>query len=509
MITANLELEQKSQGRVGTRVSASAGFYKWSTVFWMVLIAFAVRVSLLLLLRTYSFERADDYGVGEINNIAASIVKGLGFSSPFGSEYTGPTSWVAPVYPYIVALVFRCFGIMTHASIIFIFTVQSLFSALTVVPILGIADRTVGRRAGMWAAWTWILFPWFSKWAVTWLWEVSLSALLFSLLFWYALYLPEALNRNFKPGMELFRNSIGFGALWGFALLVNPSLATLLPVSLAWCCYELHLRKKESLNSLRKSPERCHSEARRVPRNPSSISNPERFLTPFGMTTKEIFLQTLKPALTSLLVCVIVISPWLLRNRTVFGHWVFLRSNFGVEFALGNYHASFGRGWGGKHPSGNLKEYTDYKQMGEVAYVQSKQKLAMQFVRDSPVEFLTLSAKRVLYFWDGSAMAYHVALPWYWVPSSYAVISFLLLPAILLAHRRKIHAWQMFFGALLLYPLPYYLTYSQTRYRHVIEPIILLLIAYAAVEAFSKLTSFIRPADASATLSTATKIQPS
>jgi hypothetical protein len=295
------------------------------------------------------------------------------------------------------------------------------------------------------------------------LWEVSLSALLFSLLFWYALYLPDAFNRNFKRGMEAFRNSIGFGALWGFALLVNPSLATLLPVSLAWCCYALRQRKKEWL----------------------------------------------KPALTSLLVCVIVISPWLLRNRAVFGHWVFLRSNFGVEFALGNYHASFGRGWGGKHPSGNLKEYADYKQMGEVAYAESKQKLAMQFVRDSPAEFLTLSAKRVLYFWDGSAMAYHVPLPWYWVPSSYAVISFLLLPAILLAHRRKLPAWQMFFGALLLYPLPYYLTFSQARYRHVIEPVILLLVAYAAVEVFSKLTSFVRPADASATLSTATKIQPS
>lgn len=454
MMTVELHEERQSQGRVDTHVSANDQFCKWSTVFWMVLIAFAVRVSFMLLLGTYRFDRADDYGVGEITNIAASIVKGLGFSSPFSSEYSGPTSWVAPVYPYVVALVFRYFGIMTHASIIFIFTVQSLFSALTVIPILGIARRTVGRRAGMWAAWTWILFPWFSKWAVTWLWEVSLSALLFTLLFWCALYLPEASRR---------KSYLTFGAVWGFALLVNPTLSTLLPVSLAWCCYDLHLRKKEWL----------------------------------------------KPALTSLLVCAIVISPWLLRNRAVFGHWVFLRSNFGVEFALGNYPSSFGRGWGGKHPSGNLKEYTDYKQMGEIAYVQSKQELAIQFVRDSPVEFLTLSAKRVVYFWDGSAMAYHVPLPWYWVPSSYAVISFLLLPALLVAHRKKLHAWQMFFGALLLYPVPYYFTFSQVRYRHVIEPIILLLIAYAGVEAARKFTAFVRRADALAMLSTPAKIEPS
>ena len=177
----------------------------------------------------------------------------------------------------------------SFASIIFIFTVQSLFSALTVIPLLGIAKHSVGRRAGLWAAWTWILFPWFSKWSVTWLWETSLSALLLSLLFWYALSLPEASTR---------KSWIGFGALWGFAVLTNPALITFLPVSLVWCGYEMHRRKTEWF----------------------------------------------KPALSSMLVCLIVISPWLLRNRVVFGHWVFLRSNFGFEFALGNYHSSLGRG---------------------------------------------------------------------------------------------------------------------------------------------------------------------
>jgi 4-amino-4-deoxy-L-arabinose transferase-like glycosyltransferase len=455
MTTVALEEEQQSRAQVESPVSAVVRFWKWSTLFCLVLVAFAVRLSFMLLLGTYRFDRVDDVcGIGEITNIAASIAKGHGFSSPFGYEYTGPTSWIAPVYPYFVALVFRYFGIMTHASSIFIFTVQSLFSALTVIPILGIASRTVGRRAGLWAAWTWILFPWFSKWSVTWLWEISLSAFLFALLFWYALYLPEAPSR---------KNWIGFGALWGFALLVNPALGSLLPVLLAWCSYSLHLRKREWL----------------------------------------------KPVLTSLLVCLIVISPWLLRNRVVFGHWVFLRSNFGAEFALGNYHASFGRGWGGKHPSGNSKEYNNYKQIGEIAYVESKQKLAFQFVRESPWEFITLTAKRVAYFWDGSALGYRGPVPWYWVPSSFAVVSFLLLPALLVAHRRDLHAWQMFFGALLLYPLPYYLTFSQVRYRHVLEPVILLLMAYAGSEALSKLTSYVRPARTLATLSTPTTIGPS
>jgi len=53
---------------------------------------------------------------------------------------------------------------MTHAlvDLHFYFT-EHCFPRLTVIPILGIADRTVGRRAGLWPSWTWILFPGFSK----------------------------------------------------------------------------------------------------------------------------------------------------------------------------------------------------------------------------------------------------------------------------------------------------------------------------------------------------------
>ena len=331
MTMAVLEEELESQGRVGSLDSPGTRFWKWSTIFWLVLAALVLRVSFLVVLKTYRFDRIDDFCIsGETTSIAASIVHGTGFSTPFAVEYSGPTAWIAPAYPYFVALVFRFFGILTQASVIIIFVVQSLISALTVVPILGIARRTVGRRAGLWAAWTWCLFPWFSKWSVTWLWETSLSALLLSLLFWYALELPHASSR---------KSWIGFGALWGATLLVNPALLTILPVSLAWCGYELHRRRREWL----------------------------------------------KPAVTSLLVCLIVISPWIARNRAVFGHWVFIRSNFGFEFALGNYHASLGRGWGGPHPSGNQKEFKEYEKLGEIAYVRSRQERRLvRFVRDFP-----------------------------------------------------------------------------------------------------------------------------
>ena len=412
------------------RPSTSQGERPWrrSTVFCLVLVAFVLRLAFLCFLHTYRPGRVDDTRIaGETTNIATSIARGHGFHSAFNDEPTGPTAWLAPVYPYFIGLVFRFLGAMTPPSIIFIFSAQSLFSALTVIPILGIASHSVGKPAGLGAAWIWAVFPWFSKWSVTWLWDTSLSALLLALLFWYAVKLPAVSTR---------KGWIGLGALWGAALLVNPSLVTFLPVTLVWCAYEQRGRGE----------------------------------------------KWVRPAVLSLATCLIVVAPWLVRNRVVFGEWVFLRSNFGVEFALGNYHGSIGRGWGGSHPSGNLREFREYWRTGEIAYVRAREKQAFQFIREYPREFLELTAKRVSYFWDGSSMQYAAAIPPYWVPWSYPVVSFLMLPALLIAHRRHLYAWPMFFGLLLLYPVPYYLTFMQARYRHPIEPLMVLLIAYTGVE---------------------------
>ncbi|HEX9120753.1 MAG TPA: glycosyltransferase family 39 protein [Terriglobales bacterium] len=405
-----------------------------SPALWMVVLAFAVRIAFMVAAHTYLFERyrVDEYSyVNETTNIARSIAEGRGFSSPFGAAYTGPTSWIAPVYPYLCALFFELFGVFSTNAAVALLSLQSLISALTCVPILGIAERTVGRRAGLVAALLWAGFPWFSKWAVSWVWEIPLSTLLFTCLFWYALRLSEPASDKLW---------LGFGALWGIALLVNPALLPLLPASLVWCGFQIHRQGG----------------------------------------------KWVKPALLALAACVLVISPWLVRNRVVFGEWAFLRSNFGFEFWLGNTRYNTGRGWGGRHPTANPAELVRYQAMGEPAYVRWKLQDALATVRQSPWEFVKLTARRVAYFWDGSAMGYRPAMARYWLPWSFAALSFLLLPAMLVAHRRQLHAWPLFFAALLLYPLPYYLTYSQVRYRHVLEPLMLLLLCFAAAETFSR-----------------------
>lgn len=61
----------------------------WSTIYWLVIIGFIVRMAFMVFQATYRFEKADDFcNIGETSRIAASIVRGHGFSSPFGDEYT-------------------------------------------------------------------------------------------------------------------------------------------------------------------------------------------------------------------------------------------------------------------------------------------------------------------------------------------------------------------------------------------------------------------------------------
>ena len=76
-----------------------------------------------------------------------SIAQGHGFSSPYEGS-TGPTAWEPPLYPYLMAGVFKLFGIYTHASAWVLLSINSLFATLTCIPIYRIAQRTFGGTSG-------------------------------------------------------------------------------------------------------------------------------------------------------------------------------------------------------------------------------------------------------------------------------------------------------------------------------------------------------------------------
>ncbi len=126
----------------------------------VVIVALAIRMAVLPFVYTNQLDPArDHWAFGfETGKIARSIVTGQGFSSPYVGQ-TGRTALMGPVYPFLVAGVFKLFGIYSAASALVLLTLNNLFSSLTCLPILSIARKVFGGRVGMWSGWAWAFFP--------------------------------------------------------------------------------------------------------------------------------------------------------------------------------------------------------------------------------------------------------------------------------------------------------------------------------------------------------------
>ena len=373
----------------------------------------------------------------EVCSIAEHIVRGQGFSSPFNQD-TGPTAWVGPVYPYLCALVFRIFGIYSNLSALVLLGIQCVMAAATGVTIYGLGRRSFGAQVGLCAAWIWTLSPFFFRWPVSWIWDFTASAFLLSVVFIVTLDVAEENSR---------RLWLALGAMWALIALTNPALLSVMPFTLVYALFVNHRAHRRWLAS-----------------------------------------ATLAGVLFAALV-----SPWLIRNELVFGHPVFFRSNYWFEFHLGNYHLSNGMGYSGKHPTVNPAELEKYAAWGETRYIDYYKQDSFAFVRKYPSEFVDLTLHRTLWFWDGSVLIYWT--PEWWKAWEFWPLSALGWLGLLFVLTRRPRGWLLFSAALIVYPIPYYLAYPTAKYRHAIEPELVLLSVYLAFVVWGEIRTFAhRPA---------------
>jgi len=390
---------------------------------WMVLVAFGVRLGVMAAFHTYHVPPTWDrfaFG-GEMGRIARSIVLGEGFSSPLHGS-TGPTAMVGPVYPYVVAGAFKLFGIYTDAASVALLTFNSLLSALTCIVIFFLGRNTFGSAVGSWAGWTWTLFPYAVYWPIRWVWDTSLSTLLLTILVWLSFHLADSTRRA---------RWVAFGVLAGIAALVNTTLLSLMPVLAAWACWQHRLR---------------------------------------GTHWPRL-------AVAAALALSLTVAPWIVRNYLAFGH-ILLRSNLGLELSQGNYEGAAGlRAWH-SHPAFDDKEMDKYRRMGELAYMAEKQHEALRFIATHPSTFAVLCLRRIVYFWTGTA---EIVIP-RWLLATlafYVLVSALGVAGLVRALRRRTPAAPLFALVLLVFPIPYYLTHPEPRFRHLIEPELVVLGVYA------------------------------
>ncbi len=403
---------------------------------FIVAVAFAVRLAAMVYMQSYLKSPArDHFGFGgELGRVARSIASGKGFTSPYRGS-TGPTAVVPPAYPYLLAAIFKLSGTYTPASASLILSLNSLFSALTCLMIFLAGRRIFGRAIGAWGAWAWAFFPYAVWWPTVYIWETSLSALLVSAIFLATLKLDQSAR---------FRDWVGYGLLWGLTGLSNTTLLTLIPFFLGWlCCRKGHRGEK------------C---------------------------VAHLTWAALAFALT--------VAPWAAHNYRAFGRFVF-RSNFGLELWRGNHQGTEGFGlasW--RHPGSDDGEFAKYRAMGELDYMAEKQRQAFEFITSHPGRFVWLSVKRFVYYWTGTWELILV----FWFSGRfiaakfafYSLVSGLAFLGLRLVIRERKPEAALFAILLGLFPLTYYITHIHPRYRHPIEPAMVLLSVLALSEIASK-----------------------
>ena len=415
------------------------------SIFW---VGFALRVACIAIGHTYRIRVIDnhfDFGF-EAGRIARSLVQGHGYANPFNGV-SGPTAWLPPIYPLLLALAFKLFGVYTNAAAFFVMTVDSLFSALIAPAVYEIAARCFdaygfARRAStkaapvaLWSGWLWAVYPAALQYAIHWLWEMSISTCLFTWALVIALRL-RGIGEQERDGVQQGRRWAAFGAMWGLVALSNASLLIGLPVAGLWVIWP-------RLRAMR---------LRHVIAGPVIAG----------------------------VVFAALMTPWWVRNVHTMHAFITTRSNFGAELYESTLPSHDAYPWGAALPlwPGDPK-FQLYMHMGEVKYSEMRKEQAITRIRANPSYFWHRTLDRFLFFWDNVPHPLEKRpLQEYGRRLNYAFLSLAGLMGLGLAVWRRVPGAALMGWMFLLLPLPYYLVTVQARFRHPLEPLIAVLSVY-------------------------------
>lgn len=403
-------------------------------LFWspwaMIFVALVLRLAVMGFVYKVQLDPSQDHWTfgWENGRVARSIVTGHGFSSPY-PEPSGPTALMPPVYAYLLAGVFKLFGVYTKTSALAILTLNNLFSALTCLPIFLIARRAFGLRVAAWAGWSWAFFPYAMFLSNRWIWETMLTMLLLSLLVLMTLYLERS------PSLLAW---VGYGLLWGLAALSNPATLSTLPFLGAWIWLR-HWRRGKN----------C----------------------------------TVDAAIAALCFFMVVI-PWIWHSSRNYGRFVAFRNNFGLEFLVGNTGNGSSPAWVNDLPDENPVEMAKVQLMGEPAYLAEKQQEAKNWFAHHSLRCMGLTLRRIVYNWTG-----FWNLQLLWPPDAgglphiltYSLISFLAFSGIIFAIRNHRDLAIPLVILLICFPVVYYITHLDERFRHPIDPAVVILAVYGVI----------------------------
>lgn len=371
---------------------------------------FAAAVTTRLAVTAYTFRNY--YGPevlfmqNESSHIARSLVAGLGFSSPYANVPTTPTAQQPPLYPLVLAGIFRWFGTCTRESAWAAVSLNIVAAALTAVLLYYLGKAYFSEAVGMVAAWAAVL-PWMSSGLPL---SVSLSspflaALGLSILL---LLLPRAVKRD--------RGWLALGVYAGLLVLLQTTLLSILAAYGVWLAL-------------------CKARSRRM--------------------------------LWALAALLLTLLPWTIRNYVELGRLIPIRDNFGLELWLGNRPGMRGTvDYNGDFPD---HDPSTFARLGELRFMDAKFAEAKAFVISHPVAFFKRCLRRAVEFW------YFPNSPWWGLLSALGWVGAILAC-------RKHAMGSLLAIPLFVFPPVYYVTHLFPIYRYPIDPLIILLAAYAVKE---------------------------
>jgi len=387
----------------------------------MAAVALAVRLAVIPFLYT---DWMDPFVLEHwaFGRIARSIVSGHGFGSPFAD--TGLSALLPPVYSYLLAGVFKVFGIETKSAVIAALSLNSLLSALTCVPIFLLAKQAFGSRVAKWAGWGWAFSPYGVYYGADWAWSTPLVTFELAWLFLLALRLEKS---------SRIRAWILFGAFGGIAALTEPVVLTVIPLLGLWSVYRRYSQRQ-----------------------------------PWQA-----------PMAASALAAIAVMAPWFIRNYELFHRFIPVRSGFGLELYMGNNGYSTRWVNSALHPNHSDAELQEYERVGEMAYMDHKLAQAKAYIRSHPGWYAWMTGRRIVYMWTGYWSLSREYLKYEPLDPPNILVDTTMTVLGLLGLRRVFRRdWSLgvrFAIALFFFPLPYYFTHPETYYFRPVDPLIVVL----------------------------------
>jgi len=395
-----------------------------------VLVAFAIRMVVVCVVYR-DLPDADKFYERfgwEMGWIARALASGHGFSSPY-FPWSGPTAMQPPLYPALVSLVFRAFGIYTFTSAFVVLSINSLLSSLTCIPVYFSAKYSLGTRGAKVAAWLWALYPFAIYFSADRVWEYALTGLLFTTCFCIA----QRLHRTTNPLAWL-----GWGVLCGITAYSNASVLSTFPFLALLALYKVH-------------------------------KSGGRWLL-YGTLAA--------------VAAIAVLAPWTVRNYRDVGILCPMRDNFWLEIYDDN-SGDYSLDPSFAHPASNPIEMQKFLTMGEKAFLAEKHDLAIAYIRQHPEFPVIKTLRRTLYYWTGywSLSAEEIHEQPYELANIFYVcsITFLMFRGIRRLWRMNRSAVLPYLVLICVFPLTYYISHPLMDYRQPIEPAIIVMVIAGAV----------------------------